>query len=357
VSWRRSDPRTSAFFQHRYESLRALHVTQFSFEHDDMPEWSPPEAPYFTYPTDSVYCFSLPACPKFEADLPEGAPHISEDYTFSLLGGQWLITTVTPADHRFRLQPAPWEAGDLVFAQGRRVTVAAPASLAKKLPAVVSAADAAAVVDDRFARLIGNPQQRYRIYLADAKSWKRWFGQQVQDDVDGYAIGINGVQSEVVIQAATAGTGSDLRNLLQHEMGHVATLSGSDAGNAQSAAGFGVEEISEGIAEYIAYWPKRARDSGRVAAVRRLENGPHRPRTIGAWGGHWASAKEADGYYGFAHFVMDCLAQTYGESKMIEFVKQVARDGKKQQDVAPAVFGKSFDAVDQGCLTWIRRQV
>jgi hypothetical protein len=119
----------------------------------------------------SDYCFSLATCPSFPS-----APSIGEDVLFRQVGGRWLIGGIPAPAKVAGDRPAPWERGDLVFAQGRRVTVAAAPGAARYLTTVVAVADRAAAVDDRFADMLGNPPQRYRIYLAGPSEWGRWFG-------------------------------------------------------------------------------------------------------------------------------------------------------------------------------------
>jgi hypothetical protein len=60
----------------------------------------------------------------------------------------------------------PWQEGSLVFAEGKRVTVAAAPAVAGRAKEAVALADEAALVAERF----NNPRQRYRIFVADDES-------------------------------------------------------------------------------------------------------------------------------------------------------------------------------------------
>ena len=68
------------------------------------------------------------------------------------------------------------------------VAVAATTSLATRLPDVVAVADHAATAADRFAALTGNPQRRYRIYLATDQQWRAWYGGEHSAWAIGYTI-------------------------------------------------------------------------------------------------------------------------------------------------------------------------
>jgi hypothetical protein len=256
---------TRALFQKRFATLVALDVSQFSYEHGVPPVLTIAATRFDAniYPT---YCFSLDTCPAFSLGTGTGAPKIKEKVTFRQVGDQWLISSAVIADTPDPLQPTPWEGGHLSVAQGSRVAVAATVSLAPRLPGVVAAADRAAATADRFAALTGNPQRRYRIYLATEQQWRVWYGGEDRAWAIGYTIGLNDVESDVVLRMSRIGSAAELANTIQHELGHVVTLGGTDTGGKEIVDPD--QWLDEGIAEYIAYWPRPATASARRPAVR-----------------------------------------------------------------------------------------
>ena len=108
--------------------------------------------------------------------------------------------------------------------------------------------------------MLGNPQRRYRIYLATGQQWRVWYGGERSVWAIGYTIGLNGVESGVVLRTSRIGSAGELTNTVQHELGHMVTLGGTDTGGKEI-----VDPINgrEGIAEYISYWPRPATASGR----------------------------------------------------------------------------------------------
>jgi hypothetical protein len=349
------DAQTREFFQHRFRALHALGVSQFSLN-GRIPPSVAQAVSTFEASVNSAYCFSLDTCPKYQFGDLRGSPNIGEEFTFRLVGGRWLVNKARSADVPDHLQPAPWEDGDLVFAVGPRVTVAATPDMAKRLPEVFAAANQSVPVVDRFAAMAGNPQRRYRIYLADADGWKRWYGQDGGDDGTlGYTIGLNEIESDVVLHMDPLTSKAQLRNTLQHEMGHVATVGGIDQG-ADAIYDFHMW-LKEGIAEYIGGWPRPATTTPRMSSVRRLESSKRHPTTIDLEPLPKNSSGQAfDEFYGASHLAMACMATKYSEPKMIQFVKLVLRDNKTYDQASRAAFGTSFTSVDTGCVTWIRQR-
>src|SRR5262249_18286147 len=125
---------------------------------------------------DLVYCFSDDMCPKSPATEWEKAPRIQQKLTMRPMGGRYVISAEALGPDPDFHQPTPWENGDLTFAQGKRVVVAAGAGEQKYLRTVLPVAEKAASVADHYAALNGTPQRRYRIFLASEKQWKTWYG-------------------------------------------------------------------------------------------------------------------------------------------------------------------------------------
>jgi hypothetical protein len=120
---------------------------------------------------------------------------------------------------------APWVDAKLVFRSGNRVTVAASAGLSSRLPAAV-AADAAAVVTDRFARWFW--PTRYIVYLANPSEWRSWIaGSPGRNDILAYAASPSTSSEVVVVDMALMDQDvTPMDSLLRHEFGHVVTVFG-----------------------------------------------------------------------------------------------------------------------------------
>lgn len=344
-------PKLLARYRSMYRSLRALGVSHFEYH----AYVTPPKgraATTLRVRADATYCFSVDTCPGYEDDDYDGPPRISHVLAFTAVRGRYVITRIGRAPQPSHLQPTPWEDDDLVFAQGRRVTVAAPRRAARNLNAVVALADRAAAVNDRFARYVGNPQRRYRVYLADEKAWRSWYGGQRNDWIIGYEIPLNDAGGDIVLRASRHSSRRELLNTLQHEMGHVVTLTGEYRGGDG-----GDRWLREGIAEYIGWYPKRAMASLRRPAVHAAVHGGRRPTTIAAKPlPNSAGPRAGNAFYGLGHFAVDCLAEKFGERELFDFVRLRLRADNTLDQASRDAFGTSFKAVDKACVAWIRRR-
>jgi hypothetical protein len=333
-----------------YRSLRALDVSHLEYH------------PYtrdgakrgtVTVGADLAYCFSTASCPAWRRSASEGPPRITQTLTFKPVKGRWVITGVADTGGS-DIQPAPWETSELLFARGRRVTVAAARSQKKNLKRVLAIAEKAAAINDRFAGYVGNPQQRYRVYLADDKSWKSWYGGIDTKWTVGYAVPLNAAGTDVVLRMSKlAGDREALATTLQHELGHVVTLAGV------TTRDFAEDRwLSEGIAEYIGWAPKPARESWNIYSARAAFRGGKPPKTIAAEPFDPKGRDSSiDTFYAVGHFAADCMADRYGERRLFTFVRLVLREDKPYDQAARDAFGRSFATVDKDCLKWIKKQV
>jgi hypothetical protein len=250
------------------------------------------------------------------------------------------------------MQPTPWEHSRLFFARGERVTVAATAGQRKNLRRVLELAEQAATITDRYAALVRNHQPRYRIYLADDKAWKSWYGGVKEKWVVGLAVPLNDAGTDTVLRMSQLGDTRLLATAIQHEMGHVVTLSGATARNPGQD-----QWLSEGIAEYIGWAPKPASASWRRAGVRAAFRGSRRPATIVAKApGAKADDLAVAAFYGQGHYAVDCMASRYGERKLFAFVRLALRQDVTYDQASRKAFGKPFRAVDKACIAWIAKQ-
>jgi hypothetical protein len=318
------DPAIKGKYQSLYRTLRALHVTTVDYRVTGgrMP----------TVTVELRYCLS-----------PGGCPAIAQSLTFKRAGDAYVIGSIAGPDRPTALQPTPWENGDLVFAQGKRVTVGAPRQLAGRLAEVVSVADRAAVVDDRYAAYVNNRQPRFRIFLATDKFWRTWYGGRTTDWAVGYMQPLAGGAADVVINPGRIHGRTALREVLQHEMGHVATIGGVRPAT-------GDMWLVEGVAEYIAAQPRTAGSTYSRIAVRRPTSLVHRPLRDGA------GRPEVSAFYALGHYAVECLATKFGEPRAMEFVRLRLRLGNSLDTAARSVFGTPFATVDRTCVDWIRQQ-
>ena len=300
-------------YQNLFRTLRALHATvDYRAGRDGKVELT--------------YCFTSAKCPK-------NSPKIGQ--SVKAANGKITALSTTPGP-----EPTPWEQGDLIFAQGKRVTVGAPKALKAKLAEVVKIADDAATIDDRYAAYADNRQTRYRIFLATDRTWRAWYGGKATEWAVGYMQPLGPAGADVVINPSRLPTRAALREVIQHELGHVATISGVTTRHEDMW-------LVEGVAEYIGMQPRRAADTYSKSALRRPTRLNPPPLRDGA------SAKEVAAFYAAGHFAVDCLVTQFGEPRAMEFVRQRLRLGDSLDDAARSSFGKPFSSVDRTCVGWV----
>ncbi len=343
-----AEPKLKTRYRALYASLRALDLGDLEYHLYPVLGDKPGSA---RVNADLAYCFT--ACPRWQLTPAGGPPRLTHTLTFRSAGGRYVISGVSDANAN-DLQPTPWERGGLTFARGSRVTVAAPRSQAKNLQRVLKIAEKAAAVNDRFAGYLGNPQRRYRIYLADDKGWQSWYGGIDAKWTVAYAVPLNTSGTDVVLRMSELLKDRQLMaTTIQHELGHVVTVGGVPDRDVDRD-----RWLSEGIAEYIGWSPKPARDSWNRHGARAAFRGGKRPKTIAAEPfGAKASDRTVDTFYALGHFAADCMAERYGERRLFAFVRSVLRENVSYDQAARAAFGTSFATVDKGCLTWIRSQL
>ncbi|WP_433300788.1 hypothetical protein ACQP2F_04255 [Actinoplanes sp. CA-030573] len=314
------DPTLREKYQNLFRTLRALRATvDFRVTRGQV---------------ELAYCFDRPRCP---AD----SPRIAQRPTVEQRGRTAVVTGLTRVAGS---PPTPWEQGDLVFAQGRRVTVGAPRALRGRLKEVVAVADQAAAVDDRFAAFADNRQPRYRIFLATKQTWRIWYGGKATEWAVGYMQPLGPAGADVVINPARLTTRSALREVIQHELGHVATISGVTTRHEDMW-------LVEGVAEYIGMQPRTAPETYSRNALRRTTRIAAAPLPDGA------GEKDVAAFYAEGHFAVSCLVNRYGEARAMEFVRLRLRRGNSLENASRSVFGRPFADVDRSCAGWISNLV
>ena len=345
------DPKLKARYRSLFQNLRGLGVSGLHYE----PGIGQPvkgDATAVAIRADLVYCFTADMCPEHPSNDWEKAPRIAQKLTLKPAGGGYVITAVGAAPKPDFHQPTPWENGDLTFAQGKRVVVAAGAGEQKYLRTVLPVAEHAAAVADHYATLNGTAQKRYRIFLASEKQWKTWYGGENDQWAIGLAMPLNKRGIDVIIRMADMDDALTLATTVQHELGHVVTLTGAfqyDAGEDTW--------LSEGIAEYIGWKPRSAAQSLRRYSVRwQLSRSPMKSM-VPAEPGPKAPARAGDAFYGLSHLAVDCMAHQYGEAKLLKFVRLVLTDDNELDQATQDAYGVPFKTVDKTCMAWIKKQV
>jgi hypothetical protein len=310
-------------FNRRFGSLRAMGVQTWKPTLVDKPEQN-------TDGTWSVlvrwdYCFGQGCTVLF--------PQVVQT--------SWTIAGDKATVAKYEQTSEPWDASALQTAVGRRVIVAGSAATASKLQRVVSKADAAADVADRYAHW-DPPPKWYIVYIAGESEWTSWWDNgDIGASYDGYSTGPRGI----VMQSADA-TQQWLQILLTHEFGHVVTV-GEDYGTAKDWW------MTEGIADYIS-----DRDGttmrGRLPDVRKfVKKGWNGKITMGPPPEN-ASDEEIDARYGIALIAISCLAKKYGEPKMLDFFGDVVRKNVPLETASPSRFGADWPTVEAACEAQVR---
>jgi hypothetical protein len=344
------DPKQPALRKHfaqLYSSFQSLHVTQFSYQSSTGGKSDGP----VELNSEMIFCLSQKDCPSLVPGSDNGPSHIPEKLTLKELNGRWVISKVGKGSYKTQLQPYPWEAGDMVYAQGSRVTVGAPKSLSGQLKTVLTIADKAARTDDRFAAMVGNSQLRYRVFLATDKAWKTWYGGNDASYAVAYTIPTGSAGSDVVLHMPKLKDDrAELKVVLQHEMAHVATLSNLTSTDDPDLW------LMEGVADYIGWLPQHTRQDWNFPDVRDALHGSKPPRSmVESQLKDDASDRAVARFYGLGHFAVECLATKYGEARTMNFVRLKLRVQEDIDDASRIAFGAPFKTVDKGCMTWMKQ--
>ncbi len=321
-------------YKRMYANLRALHVTTF----DQLTETSVVDG-RTDVDIDASYCLAYQCGDAFltaSFDIVDGKPKI--------------VAYTPPAVSADDVEPIPWQASTLSVATGTDVIVAADAAEKSQLSRVLPMAERAAAAANSFARWSEPPT--YLVYLADHRDAAKWFG-GILEDSDGEAVSLSQTDIEVMVVLPDAaderytGTGG-LAMVIQHEMGHVATLY-NDSQNP------GADSFIEGIAEYIAYTGHASWDDYRLADTREYVR-------EGKWSGQCYLTSEvssSDGLtgsasYGIGYLTIKYLVGKYGKSAMLDFWGGVERDGLTSDESARKTFGAAWKTVNASCASYVR---
>ncbi|GIF22043.1 hypothetical protein BJ973_002370 [Actinoplanes tereljensis] len=333
-----------------FRNLRGLGITRFAYQ----PGLGKPvkgDAAAVAVRVDADYCFGDDMCPANPGTDWARPPHISQELTLRLVGGHYVISALGKSTAPDSRQPLPWEDSELAFASGKRVVVAAAKGQEADLKRVLPVAEKAAVTADHYAALNGTPQRNYRIFLAGEKQWKAWYGGDQDEWAIGLALPLNRSGIDVLVRMSEMDSALTLRTTVQHELGHVVTLTG-----AYQVDGAEDTWLSEGIAEYIGWQPKGASGSFRRSSVRWQLDRDAPDSMVPPRPGPKAPARAGDAFYGLSHWAADCMATKYGEPKLFTFVRLVLTQDNSYDQASHDAYGVPFATVDKACVSWIRKQ-
>ena len=339
-----------ARYRTTFRNLRGLGITRFSY-FAGLGKPVKGDATAMSMRVDSNYCFSDDMCPANPGTDWAKPPHISQTLTLRPVGGHYVISALAASSDPDFHQPTPWENTELVFARGTRTILAAAKGQEKYLKTVLPVAERAAAVADRYAKLNGTPQRNYRIFLAGEKQWKSWYGGEPDDWAIGLAMPLNRRGIDVMLRMSEMDDAVTLRTTVQHELGHVVTLTGSYQMDAEEDTW-----LSEGIAEYIGWQPKTAAQSFRLSSVRWQFDRAAPKSIVPAQPGPRAPARAGDAFYGLSHWAATCMSAKYGEAKLFTFVRLVLSEDNSYDQASRDAYGVPFKTVDKACVSWIRKQ-
>jgi hypothetical protein len=341
-----SAPSAAAALGRRFRSLRALKVTRFEQRIDGTP-W-PPATPGGEWRVSTVvdHCFVEVSC---DQDLAFFDTLWRETPRGVRLTGFRAHDRKSPCygcPLNTRVRARPWESTELAAMAGRRTLVAVPVAERGRLADLSRRAEAAAVIADRYTVGAGKVD-RYRVFLADKASWKRWYDGYPGDWVAGRAVPTARSRVEVEVLAAQM-TPDYADALLRHEMAHVSTLR-----NDSSYGNDDVWWLVEGMADYVKVQAgDRARDERQ--AVRSYLRTRKLGSVIVAPPGRDAGLVEAAGRYAVGYYALDHLIGRYGRPRALTFFEQAVQQGIGLDAASRAAFGKPWTAVDQECAAAVR---
>jgi hypothetical protein len=279
-------------------------------------------------------CFAAPICPRTpETYVPTGDV-ISARTRWTVTGDRAVLTGFAQFDTSGSV---PWKTEALAFATGKRVVVAAPKGLAGTAPAEwLPAAERAAQVADRYALTDPKPG-RYFVFLAGEGEWNQTVG--TDRDAAAFVDRTSEASAFAVVDASGFGADFGDENLLRHELGHIATLLGTLDHHDDWAV--------EGLAEHIAYADRP------VSSYELLPDARWHVEQTG-WDGRldleWSDEpRDRYGFYAMGFLAVRCIAETYGERRLLNFFARVVRRSETPSQAAPEALNTPWEAVESTC--------
>jgi hypothetical protein len=314
--------------QREFRSLRAMRVADVV---DEVKVAFDRGAGTWAIDVRTTACFVIKECAK--------GPAIAKTVWRVKDGTATLISWVP--DH----ESQPWQVSELVASFGERTVVATTKAYESKLPMLLQQAEKAAKVADRFARE-GQVPGKYVIYYAGTAEWKQWFGASPADWTGGVAVGIGVDRYDLMLNGDEI-SGTEIDDLLRHEMTHASSLRGERVR--------GYWWLVEGIAEYALMDGLPASEHlGDSSARALISDGTI--ADIEVTGPEDDSLDEVvAGRYAVAFLGVRCMAERFGEAKMIEFFHTVIHDAVIPSKASPQVYGIEWSSLSQECFGYVRQ--
>ncbi|TCB99288.1 hypothetical protein E0H26_06925 [Micromonospora zingiberis] len=331
----------------RYAALRALKVTRWEGHPSGLPTTAARPGEW-RLPVEFRYCFVLPQCQTspvvIETRWRDGAqPRLlalgrskTSPYVVGRMNGQ-------PGN-------LPWELSELVSAVGKRTMVATTPAYRHRLPGLLKRAEAAAKVADSYTAT-GAAPDRYRIFYAGPKEWKRWYGGEQPSWGAGYAINVGGGHYEIVLGPESFEYGPYLDELLRHELAHAASLPEKDYTDESTWW------LTEGLAEQAGADGRPVRRYEGLAETRRLVRGDWNGKLDTLSPDHDTSDERVAGSYGIAYLAVRYLVDRFGEERVLAFVKAVVHDLRIPRQTSEEIFDEKWADLHKACVAYIRSAV
>ncbi|SCL20460.1 Peptidase MA superfamily [Micromonospora nigra] len=338
-------PAARADLRQRFAALRALRVSAWQARPHGLPTPTS-RAGDWRLVVEFRYCFVVPGC-RTSPLL------VNTRWREGTAAPRLLALAVSEPDAQVngwahsQYAALPWEVSELVAAVGERTIVATTPALRDRLPNLLRRAEAAATVADAYA--MGDaPPDRYRIFYAGPREWKRWYGGEQPSWSAGYAVPVGGDRHEVVVRADSH-SGADLEKLLRHELTHVASL--TEHGPTGASAWW----LVEGLAELAEADGEPADRHPRMAEVRRLVGRGWKGPLDRIAPDHDTADWRVSAAYGVSYLTVRCLADRFGEQRLFAFAKAVLHERRIPRQTAEEILGEPWSVVQDDCVAYVRR--
>ncbi|GIJ21655.1 hypothetical protein [Micromonospora lutea] len=332
----------------RYAALRALRVTRWEARPSGLPTTAG-KAGEWRLAVEFQYCFVVPDCRPspliVETRWRDGA-----EPRLLALGKSKPAPTV---GDRANGQPGslPWEVSALVTKTGKRTIVAVPPAYRHRLAGLSKRAEAAAKVADEYV-VAGTKPDRYRIFYAGPKEWKRWYGGDHPKWSAGYAVNVGGGHYELVLAPDSFDYGPGLDTVLRHELAHAATLPEKRDYSDESSWW-----LVEGLAELAAADGQSVARYSGLSDTRRLVKGDWDGKLDTLAPDEDTSDAAVTGSYGIAYLAARYFLERFGEERLLAFAKVVLHDRRIPRQTSEEIFDESWASLHKECVAYIRGAV
>ncbi|MEV2239090.1 hypothetical protein [Micromonospora sp. NPDC049891] len=341
-------PAARGDLRQRFAALRALRVTRWEARPSSLP-MTAGKAGEWRLAVEFQYCFVVPDCRPSPLIVETRWRDGAEPRLLSL-GRSKPAPTV---GDRANGQPGslPWEVSALATRTGKRTIVAVPPAHRHRLPGLSKRAEAAAKVADEYV-VAGKKPDRYRIFYAGPKEWKRWYGGDHPEWSAGYAVNVGGGHYELVLAPDSFDYGPGLDAVLRHELAHAATLPEKRDYSDESSWW-----LVEGLAELAAVDGQPVARYAGLSDTRRLVKGDWDGKLDTLAPDEDTSDKAVTGSYGIAYLAARYFLERFGEERLLAFAKVVLHDRRIPRQTSEEIFDETWASLHKECVAYIRAAV